>query len=379
MNNTSRLPIPKKDWVNIIFFTITTLVGIIGAPLYIIQFGFQSSVFWLFVFYVAMTGFGITVGYHRFYAHRTYKASKFIEFLILFFGAASFEQSALKWSSQHRDHHRFVDTDKDPYSIKRGFFYAHIGWLISWKHHTNYENSKDIQNTSLAMHQHKYFLLWSLGAGIVLPLVIGALTGHLLGAFIFSVCLRLTVVYHSTFFINSICHMFGKSLYDIHATAKDNRWIAFLTFGEGYHNFHHRFPTDYRNGVRWYDWDPSKWIISGLAKLGLTSSLKRTSKFRILEAKLAAENEKAKVLIQNKKTMVHFEKLEKQLAESYAAIRTRLLQWEETKQEYQKILSLKQTEMKHSTRQKLKEAKKIFYETKRTWQMFHSKPLELMN
>ncbi len=286
-------PVKKLIWVNIIFFAVTTLVGIIGGPLYIARYGISASEIILFLFWSAATGFGITVGYHRHFAHATFKTNPVVRFFLLFFGAASFEQSALEWASQHRDHHQYVDTDRDPYSIAKGFFYAHVGWLIFWKHTINFENAKDLQKDPLVMHQFHHYHLWGAVAGIIVPVFMGAMTGHALGAFIFSVCLRLTFVYHSTFCINSVCHMFGKATYDIYSTAKDHWFVALLTSGEGYHNFHHRFPGDYRNGVRWYHYDPSKWLINFLSRIGLASDLKRVSNFRIMEARLAGETQRA--------------------------------------------------------------------------------------
>ncbi|MBI3307437.1 MAG: fatty acid desaturase [Candidatus Omnitrophica bacterium] len=291
---TTSGPIRENIWLNIIFFSGTTVAALIGCPFYLSRFGISSSEIFLFIFYLWATGISVTAGYHRLFSHVTYKAHPLVEFFFLFFGAAAFEMSALGWSSQHRDHHRYVDTENDPYNIKKGFFYAHIGWLIFWKHRSNLDNVRDLQKNSLVMHQDKHYLLWAVSSGILMPLVLGFLSGHLLGAFLFSICLRLTVVYHSTFAINSVCHMFGKATYDIYATAKDHWLVAFLTNGEGYHNFHHRFPGDYRNGVRWYQWDPSKWLIGFLSWFGLSRDLKRVSDFRILEARLAAEQQMAR-------------------------------------------------------------------------------------
>ena len=230
-------PIRKNNWDNIFFFSVTALVGLIGTPWYFLKYGVAGSEIAFFVLFLVITPLSITVGYHRLFAHATYKTNAVVRFILLFFGAAAFQQSALEWSSQHKDHHRYVDTDRDPYSIKRGFFYAHIGWVLFWQHETDYDNVNRLKNDALIMHQHRYYLLWAILAGIVTPLFLGVLTGHLLGAFILSVCLRLSMVSHLTFFINSICHMFGRSTYDIYATARDNWLIAFLTFGEGYHNF----------------------------------------------------------------------------------------------------------------------------------------------
>ena len=280
------------NWPVIAFFAVTTAGALIGAPFYIRHFGISLSEILFFSFYVAATSFAITVGYHRLFAHRAFKTNKFIEFLILFFGAAAFEQSALTWSSGHRDHHRFVDTERDPYSIKKGFWYAHIGWMTLWKQWPDYHNVPDLLKNKLVRHQHDHYVLWGAISGILLPVLLGSLSGHALGALVFSVCVRLTVVYHGTFCINSVCHTFGKRTYDIHATARDHWLVAFFTNGEGHHNFHHRFPNDYRNGVKWYHWDPSKWLIAFWAGLGLASGLRRTPDEIIQRVKQAAETKR---------------------------------------------------------------------------------------
>ena len=279
----------RDRWGSILFFLVLTLTTLIAVPLYIYYRGVSFSEWALFVFYVLTTSFAITVGYHRLFAHMTYKAHPLIRFSLLFFGAATFEQSALKWSSLHRTHHQYVDTEEDPYNIKRGFFYAHIGWILLWKHAVNYDNVKDLQKSRLVMHQHTHYKLWSYGAGLVVPLLIGACTGHLLGALLFSVAARLTLVMNSAFFINSYAHTFGSRPFDTSISARDHWLGAVLTNGEGYHNFHHRFPNDYRNGILWFHWDPSKWAIWGLSHFGLVSELKRTSKKAIQEARIAAQ------------------------------------------------------------------------------------------
>ncbi len=283
--------IHKINWPTLIFFSVTTLVAVIGTPLYVIRYGVALPEVILFFFYVGATGLAITVGYHRLYAHSTFKSGPFVQFLALFFGAAAFEQSALTWASGHRDHHRYVDTDKDPYSIKKGFWYAHLGWMTMWQQQPDYTNSRDLLKNKMLMHQHRHYVAWGFGSGVILPVLIGAWTGHALGAFILGVCLRLTFVYHATFCINSVCHTFGKATYDGRASARDNWFAAILTNGEGFHSFHHRFPTDYRNGIRWFDWDPSKWVIWGLSRFGLVSELKKVTDFSILAAVLHAENQ----------------------------------------------------------------------------------------
>lgn len=364
--------IKENNWLNIIFFSVTTAVAVAGVPYYLFRFGISAPEISLFVFYLLATGLSITAGYHRLFSHATYKANTFVEFLFLFFGAAAFEMSALGWSSQHRDHHRYVDTDKDPYSIKKGFFYAHIGWLVFWKHPSHLENSKDLQKNPLVMHQHNYYLLWAIVSGILTPLAVGALTGHLLGAFLFSICLRLTLVYHSTFAINSVCHMFGKATYDIHASARDHWLVALLTNGEGYHNFHHRFPGDYRNGIRWYHWDPSKWLIYFLSLIGFSKDLKRVSDFRILEARLAAEHQLA---YDSLTRFFGISEIPAKILESfqgqYAKVKGYLSVWDHAAKEYQVFarqrMSVYSKELRKKAYGKIKEAKSYFYEAYERW------------
>lgn len=277
------------NWFNIVFISFNTVVALIGVPLYLHYYGFARDEAFLFIFFCLATGLSITVGYHRLFSHAAYKTNVVIRFLLLYFGAAAFEQSALAWSSQHRDHHRFADKDADPYNIKKGFFWAHMGWLVAGHYEFHYTNVEDLVRSRLVMHQAKHYILWCVTAGVITPILIGSLFGHALSAFIFSVCLRVTMVYHSTWCINSVCHTFGNRTYDSKATARDHWLVAFLTFGEGYHNFHHRFPSDYRNGFKWYHWDPSKWTIALFEKLGLAHGLMRVPQERIEAARISAQ------------------------------------------------------------------------------------------
>ncbi|OGW81929.1 MAG: hypothetical protein A3C47_03590 [Omnitrophica bacterium RIFCSPHIGHO2_02_FULL_51_18] len=328
---------PKLIWVNILFFIFTGFLALM-SPFYVWRYGLAWQEIALFALFTAATGLSITVGYHRYFAHRTFEANPVVNFLVLFFGAAAFEQSALYWASQHRDHHRYVDTDRDPYNIKKGFFYAHIGWLIFWEHTIDYDNVRDLQKNKLLVHQNDSYLLWAVSSGVLLPLLIGFLTGHLLGALLVGVGARLALVHHSTFSINSVCHTFGKATYDIYASARDHWFVAFLTNGEGYHNFHHRFAGDYRNGVRWYQWDPSKWAIAILAKLGLAWDLKRVSRFSVLHAKLAAEHRRAHDLLLKARLHHRLDKIRESLKTQYDKLLERLSHWETISNKYQSFI-----------------------------------------
>lgn len=278
------LPVRKNRPVGTLFFIIIHLIAIFGTPAYLYYQGFHAADWILFGVYYLGTGLAITVGYHRLFAHATFKTNPVLKFLLLFFGAATFEQSALKWSSQHRQHHQFTDTDRDPYNIKRGFWYAHVWWILGYKHKVNWDNVQDLKRDPMVMHQHKRISLWAVGGGMVLPMVIGFLIGRPLGAFVLTICLRLVLVLNAAFFINSFCHMFGSRPYDKSSSARDHWLGAIITNGEGYHNYHHRFPSDYRNGIKWHHWDPSKWMIRGLSYIGWTWDLRKAPDSAIQQA-----------------------------------------------------------------------------------------------
>jgi stearoyl-CoA desaturase (delta-9 desaturase) len=368
----------EVQWSNISFFSITTFLAVVGTPLYISRSGIEISEILLFAFYVFATSLSITVGYHRLFAHAAFKANAIVRFILLFFGAAAFQESALKWTSQHRDHHRYVDTDQDPYSIKKGFFYAHLGWMIFWEHPFHFENARDLQKSRLLMHQHRYYMVWSIAAGILTPVFIGALTGHMMGAFLLAVCARITIVHHGTWCINSVCHLFGKSTYDIYSSAKDHWFAALITNGEGYHNYHHHFPGDYRNGVRWYQWDSTKWIIAVLAQLGLAWDLKRVSAFRILAARLAAEKKRNEDRLlermEHPNTTTHWERIQTQ----YERLKQTLGDWEHSARNYEEVLRQHIARHEDSRRRAAVEnleARRRFQAMLAEWKcIIHSKP-----
>jgi len=159
---------------------------------------------------------------------------------------------------------------------------------LFWKHGVDYGNVEDLRRSRLVQHQNDHYRLWSLGAGLALPMAIGVLRGDVLGAFLFGVVAREFVVLNSAFLTNSAAHTFGGRPYDRTVSATDNAVVALLTNGEGYHNFHHCFPADYRHGVASYSWDPTKWLIWTLSVAHLASDLKRTSRESVLERRALA-------------------------------------------------------------------------------------------
>ncbi|MCB1204455.1 MAG: acyl-CoA desaturase [Verrucomicrobiae bacterium] len=301
----SKIPFDRINWISSLFLTFTFFTTIIGVPVYLYHFGIDLFQICLFLFYFVATGMSITLGYHRLFAHKAFKAGRSVKFTTLVFGACAFEDSALDWASDHREHHKHVDDEHDdPYSISRGFFWAHMGWIFFKLYPRPLANVGDLKKDSLVMWQHHYHRPIAFIAGLVLPALLGLLYGgweSALGAFLIAGVARLVCVQHCTFFINSLCHTIGKRPYDSSTSARDSWLMAIFTFGEGYHNYHHSFQHDYRNGVKPWQWDPTKWAIWILAKLGLVTELRRVpeekivlAELREMKARAAAQIEKGK-------------------------------------------------------------------------------------
>ncbi len=282
-------PKPKIIWLNVSVFLITTLVAVIGVPLWGIYKGYDATHWIATVLCIGYCGMSITAGYHRLWSHKTYETNRVIKVIYAIGGAFAVQNSALHWSSDHRVHHRHVDdNDKDPYSAKMGFWYSHIGWMLreyQASRYTDYSNVKDLQRDPVVMWQHRNYLWLTLLVNFGIPIFIGLIHGDVIGMFLTVGVLRLVISHHATFFINSLAHVWGRQPYSDENTARDNGVLAFLTYGEGYHNFHHYFQNDYRNGIRWWQFDPTKWLIKALSWLGLAKNLKRSDETKIEMAK----------------------------------------------------------------------------------------------
>lgn len=285
----------KINWLNTTFLIFTPIVGVVGTVL-LCSLGMVMWQTWvLFAVMAICAGLGITAGYHRLFAHVAYKANPIVRFVIAILGSSAFEGSVFEWSSDHRNHHRYVDTEKDPYNINQGFWYAHIGWLIRLDtSKRDFSNIKDLTASRFLRFQHKYFALIATFTGIIFPALIASLWGNALAGLIVAGVFRVVVTMHSTFLINSLCHYIGSRPYSSTQTARDNWVTALLTYGEGYHNYHHQFALDYRNGVRYFQFDPTKWFIFALSKVGLASDLKRIDASKILAYRLKTEEERLK-------------------------------------------------------------------------------------
>jgi stearoyl-CoA desaturase (delta-9 desaturase) len=285
------VPFERINWKTSSFLIGTFVLSVTAVPLYLWHYGldwFQAIFFFIMW---CFTGFSITLGYHRLFSHLTFRAHWSVRLFTLIFGAAAFENSVLLWSCEHRRHHKFVDEDDDPYSINKGFFYAHMGWLLfKMEPEPPFDNVIDLQRDPLVRLQHKYIHLLAFLVSFVMPALVGWAWGGpvcALGSFLLAGVARVVFVQHCTFLINSACHTLGSRPYSSNCSARDSWLLALFTYGEGYHNYHHEFQHDYRNGVKPWQFDPTKWIIWTLNKIGLVSNLRRVPSEKILLAQLA--------------------------------------------------------------------------------------------
>jgi stearoyl-CoA desaturase (delta-9 desaturase) len=280
----------KKDWVNILFLTLTPVIGIVGTAAYTYSRGFSLWMPMLLLGMYLAVGMSICAGYHRFFSHKSYEAHPIVQSLFAFFGAMAAENSILEWSSQHRVHHKHADRDWDPYNIQRGFWWAHILWIFYRNEEMDrtYANAPDLKANPIVMWQHKWNKVILIAGGFGLPTLIGAAFGDPIAGLLWGGFTRLVVIHHTTFFVNSLAHYVGRPEFDATHSARDNWAVALVTLGEGYHSFHHRFPADFRNGIRWYHWDPAKWFIAAAKHVGLASNLLTTPLPQIEHARMSA-------------------------------------------------------------------------------------------
>jgi stearoyl-CoA desaturase (Delta-9 desaturase) len=338
-----------RNWPAFLMFTITAAAAVSLVPWYGIAHGY-SAVAWLwFALFLCTNELAITCGYHRLFAHGTYEAHPALKLVYLLFGAMALQNSALIWSAGHRVHHRYIDDPlRDPYCARRGFWFSHMGWMLR-----NYPSGepdlggvRDLQSDRLVMWQHRYYLPIALTMNIVVPLLVGWACGDVVGTLLLAGLLRLVVSHHLTFCINSLAHMIGSQPYTDENTARDNAAVALLTFGEGYHNFHHMFAHDYRNGVRWWQWDPSKWLINLTHWLGLARNLKTVPWFRIQRALLDTQFKRAETQLARQAAVAgakqlarqpadaRAEQLRRRVAEEYTAFRAAVADWSKLREQW---------------------------------------------
>lgn len=243
--------------------------------------------------YIA-TALGITVGYHRFFTHRSFKTPRFMEVILVILGSMAVEGSVMQWVAVHRRHHQHSDHDDDPHSphthgggvwgMILGMWHAHMGWIVGARAPGLERYAQDLRKDRLIVCLSRLFPVWVL-LGLLIPALLGGLitmtwTGALLG-FLWGGLVRVFCVHHVTWSINSVCHIWGTKPFKSRDESRNNAIFGVLAMGEGWHNNHHAFPTSARHGLRWWQIDFSYWVIWAMSKIGLAKDIRIPSAARI--------------------------------------------------------------------------------------------------
>ncbi len=239
-----------------------------------------------------LTGLGVTVGFHRLLTHRSFKTSPAMRALLAALGSAAVEGPVIEWVANHRKHHRYSDQQGDPHSphveygagwrgVLTGLYHAHVGWIFRGEGLASRERyAKDLLADPVVSFIDRTFLVWVL-AGLAFPFALGvALTGSLVGGLtglLWGGAVRMFFLHHATFSINSLCHFFGRRTFATGDESRNLAWLALPTLGEAWHNNHHAFPTSARHGLRWWQLDPSAWLIAALERVGLVWDVVRVA------------------------------------------------------------------------------------------------------
>ena len=339
-----RIPAARINWPTSLFLMTTLLVTLTAVPWYLWRFGLDWFQAVLFLVFFAASSMSITLGYHRLFSHLAFQGKWPVKLATLLFGSAAFEGSALEWCADHRHHHKHVDQDEDPYDITKGFFHAHIGWLLfKLRPEPSMDNVADLQADKLVMWQHRHWPWIGAVISLVLAPALGWLWGgwtSALGSLLLAGVARVVCVQHSTFFINSLCHTIGRRPYSSRCTARDSFLMAIFTFGEGYHNYHHEFQHDYRNGVKPWQFDPTKWAVWLLAQLGLASNLRRVPAEKIQLAEIAEKQRQFEARI-NAKPGRFCEATHKLVQHAQEQLQLAARHWEQRKTEYMRVTEKK--------------------------------------
>jgi stearoyl-CoA desaturase (delta-9 desaturase) len=274
------------------------------APLLLVAVAVQQSwgtlLAWqdALIFFVMLIplGFGITVGFHRLFTHRSFKTSRPMRVLWAVLGSMALEGPVIEWVAYHRRHHRFSDAEGDPHSphvghgsgvlgAVRGLFYAHVGWVLFSDEPAEEERyAPDLIADPAVRFVDRTFVLWAV-LGLAVPFGLGvALTGTIAGGLLgllWGGALRIFVLHHITFCINSLCHFFGRRDFDTGDQSRNLAWLAPLSFGEAWHNNHHAFPTSARHGLGPHELDPSARLIDAMERVGLVWDVVRVSPERL--------------------------------------------------------------------------------------------------
>jgi fatty-acid desaturase len=268
------IPLTKSKRLNWPTALVLLLLHI-GAVAALFMFSWKALLVAVVLHWMAV-GWGISLGYHRLHTHQSYQTFRWIEYLFAICGTMTLEGGPIFWVGTHRIHHAKSDQPGDPHSPRDGAFWAHMGWIL-WGE-TNHNNTKVMAKYTPDLAKHKFYLWLNTyhWVPVLLTSVILLAWGGL-PMFLWGVCLRIVFGLHVTWFVNSAAHMFGRRRFETRDTATNCWWVALLTFGEGWHNNHHAHPTSARQGLAWYEFDPSWITLNIMKRLGLVWNIRAAS------------------------------------------------------------------------------------------------------
>lgn len=280
----------RKGWVSqvVLFLFITLpLVALVAAVPVFWGWGLTwRDAIIAFVMY-GLTGHGVTIGFHRYFTHRGFKAKRWLRVFLAVAGSMAIQGSVIQWVADHRRHHRFSDKDGDPHSpwrygenlraLAKGFFYSHVGWLFDWQKTSEHRYAPELVADPDIRAVSRTFPLW-VSVSMILPALVGGLWSWswkgALTAFFWGSLVRVSLLHHVTFAINSVCHIRGRRPFRTRDRSQNVWWLAIPSFGESWHNFHHAEPTSARHGVGRLQLDSSALLIKLMEKLRLVSDVR---------------------------------------------------------------------------------------------------------
>jgi stearoyl-CoA desaturase (delta-9 desaturase) len=282
-----------------IFAVVVPFLGLIGAIFLVWGWGFSWTHLCVMAGMYLATGFGITIGFHRLFTHKSFETSKVMQALFAILGSMAVEGPVFKWVAQHRLHHQHSDEAEDPHSphlhghgfkgMLRGLWHSHVGWLFEKDYNNLQRYIPDLAASRVLTWISNTFTLW-VAVGLLIPTVLGGVltmswSGALVG-FIWGGLARIFLVHHVTWSINSVCHIWGSQPYRSHDESRNNVVFGVLAMGEGWHNNHHAFPTSAKHGLAWWQVDVSYYVIRLMELVGLAWRV-RVPAASALEAKRA--------------------------------------------------------------------------------------------
>ncbi len=263
------MPKSRIEKVGVLITVVGPLVGVALAIAQLWQRSVTGRDVALMLALYVLTGLGITVGFHRMLTHRSFEARSSVRALLLALGSMAVQGPAIDWASNHIKHHAKTETDEDPHTPLKGFFHAHVGWLYTGNAAEPAIYGRWLLKDRMVVFFSRTFLLW-VGLGLAIPYAIGGWQGFVWGGLV-----RIFLLNHVTWSVNSVCHVFGSRAYET-PDRSTNQWlVGLLAFGEGWHNNHHAFPRSAFHGLKWWQVDLSAYSIRLMERLGLVSGVRR--------------------------------------------------------------------------------------------------------